>query len=162
MTRCSCSSVSVNQGGPTQLASPGRDGMQGRQAVAMPNSGMPPPAATVLQHTGQSGDMAHQYFMPGRKMVVQGTRPVSPEEGLLTKYLAIKETCNESHCAKFFQSYLSPQSNTCYWYPLLLHTIVQPACKNSIQPVWFYYCKGIITWSRMRSSEWSINLSWES
>ncbi|XP_064188413.1 cAMP-responsive element modulator-like isoform X1 [Anguilla rostrata] len=63
--------VSVNQGGPTQLASPGRDGMQGRQAVAMLNSGMPPPAATALQHTGQSGDMAHQYFMPGRKMVVQ-------------------------------------------------------------------------------------------
>ncbi|KAG9337444.1 hypothetical protein JZ751_028735 [Albula glossodonta] len=63
--------IAISQDGAIQLAGPGTNGMQGKHAVALPNSGMPLPSATILQYATQSGDRAHQFFMPGSKMVLQ-------------------------------------------------------------------------------------------
>ncbi|XP_069846737.1 cAMP-responsive element modulator isoform X8 [Dipodomys merriami] len=63
--------IAIAQGGAIQISNPGSDGVQGLQALAMTNSGAPPPGATIVQYAAQSADGTQQFFVPGSQVVVQ-------------------------------------------------------------------------------------------
>ncbi|XP_021468825.1 cAMP-responsive element modulator isoform X1 [Oncorhynchus mykiss] len=77
--------IAITQGGAIQIASPGSEGLQGVQSLAMSNSG-----TQILQYAAQAGDSGQQLFsVQGGQMVIQaatGDMPAyqlrSPTSGL--------------------------------------------------------------------------------
>ncbi|KAM4828698.1 cAMP-responsive element modulator isoform 1-T3 [Thomomys bottae] len=63
--------IAIAQGGAIQISNPGSDGVPGLQALAMTNSGAPPPGATIVQYAAQSADGTQQFFVPSSQVVVQ-------------------------------------------------------------------------------------------
>ncbi|KAK6302587.1 hypothetical protein J4Q44_G00269420 [Coregonus suidteri] len=60
--------ITITQGGAIQIASPGSEGLQGLQTLAMSNSGTP----QILQYATQAGDSGQQFFsVQGGQVVIQ-------------------------------------------------------------------------------------------
>uniref|UniRef100_A0A4W5QLQ3 cAMP responsive element modulator n=1 Tax=Hucho hucho TaxID=62062 RepID=A0A4W5QLQ3_9TELE len=60
--------IAITQGGAIQIASPGSEGLQGVQTLAMSNSGTP----QILQYATQAGDSGQQFFsVQGGQVVIQ-------------------------------------------------------------------------------------------
>ncbi|XP_024247529.1 cAMP-responsive element modulator isoform X1 [Oncorhynchus tshawytscha] len=60
--------IAITQGGAIQITSPGSEGLQGVQTLAMSNSGTP----QILQYATQAGDSGQQFFsVQGGQVVIQ-------------------------------------------------------------------------------------------
>lgn len=74
--------VTIAANGTIQLATPGSEGLQGLQAVAMANSGGAQQITTVLQYA-QTPD-GQQILVPSNQVVVQGELNIfSPQKTYL-------------------------------------------------------------------------------
>ncbi|KAM9410733.1 cyclic AMP-dependent transcription factor ATF-1 isoform 2-T2 [Pholidichthys leucotaenia] len=104
--------ITIAPNGTIQLATPGSDGIQGLQAVAMANSGGAQPGTTILQYAHTPD--GQQILVPSNQVVVQGaggevqtyqirTAPTSaslPQTVVMTAPVGLSQTKSDDPTAK--------------------------------------------------------------